>query len=115
MKINTYHKKYKRIGSHGHCHAPYVVCKDGFTVSIQASDTHYCSPRKIVDLYREMELGYPSDEEELIMPYCEDESKPCNTVYGFVPVKIINEMLEKHGGIDIDATLEERSIVYGNV
>ena len=40
------------------------------------------------------------------MRYCEDESKPTDTVYAFVPFNVVNDVLEKHGGIDIDATLE---------
>ena len=40
------------------------------------------------------------------MRYCEDESKPTDTVYAFVPFNVVNDVLEKHGSIDIDATLK---------
>ena len=40
---------------------PRIVCCDGITLSVQASHSHYCSPR--VDhspYYEEFEVGYPS-------------------------------------------------------
>ena len=79
---------------------PAVVCKDGFSVSIQAGECLYCSPRdNRAKEYECVELGFPSEKEELIMDYAEDCDKPTDTVYGFVPVEIVDEMLEKHGGI----------------
>ena len=39
------------------------------------------------------------------MDYCEDETKPTGTVYGYVPCAVVNEVIKKHGGIDIEATL----------
>lgn len=79
---------------------PKVICKDGFKISIQASEVHYCSPRTSeVVIYDEVELGYPSEKESLIMEYAEDDGDPTKTVYGFVPVEIVDKMLEKHGGI----------------
>ena len=36
----------------------YVVCADGFTMSVQASGTHYCeSRRRIAKRYRSFEIG----------------------------------------------------------
>lgn len=79
---------------------PKVICKDGFKISIQASEYHYCSPRtNEATLYDKVELGYPSEKEDLIMEYAEDDNDPTEIVYGFVPVKIVDKMLEKHGGI----------------
>ena len=82
---------------------PYLICKDGFRMSVQASETHYSSPKGFADKYSEVEIGYPSDMESLIMDYCEDDEKPCNTVYGYVPVELVDRVIEKHGGIDLDA------------
>ena len=120
MKINTFHKKYKNITpangfmtknsvfrkQFDRVMVPYVVCADGFTMSVQASGSHYCEPRANVERYRSFEIGFPSQKESLIMSYCEDESKPTDTVYGWVPCAVVNAVLEKHGGIDIDATLK---------
>ena len=56
--------------------------------------------------YDEFEIGFPSEEEHLLMPFCENEEQPTQTVYGFVPVKVVDRVLARHGGIDEDATLE---------
>ena len=80
---------------------PCVLCKDGFSVSIQASSTHYCSPRDYValDNYDSFELGFPSQKEDTIMEYAENPDDPTNTVYGWVPRGIVTQLIEKHGGI----------------
>ena len=81
---------------------PQIVCQDGFAVSVQASGGHYCSPRKNFEdarMYDTMELGYPNMGESLLLPYAEDSYNPTETVYGYVPVEIINEVITKHGGL----------------
>ena len=38
-----------------------VVCADGFSMSVQASETHYCSPREDgAEKYTAVEVGYPT-------------------------------------------------------
>lgn len=81
-----------------------IECVDGFSMSVQAMDGSYCSPRtthrsKHVNIYSEYEIGYPTEKEESIMEYCQDETKPTDTVYGYVPKKIIEDIIVKHGGI----------------
>ena len=44
-------------------------------------------------------LGYPTAEDEELRDYAEDKRDLCGTVYGFVPVKLVDEVLTKHGGI----------------
>lgn len=79
---------------------PAAYCKDGFEISIQASEYNYCSPRiNEASIYTSFELGYPSKKDELITEYAEDKEKPTDTVYGYVPVHVVNELIEKHGGI----------------
>lgn len=80
-------------------HAPRVECVDGFSMSVQASQYHYCTPRQDTGPYLEMEIGFPSSEEPLIMPYAEDNERPTKTVYGYVPTELIDEVITKHGGI----------------
>ena len=48
--------------------------------------------------YESVELGYPSIEDELINEYAEDEPYT-ETVYGYVPIEIVEELINKHGGI----------------
>ena len=78
-----------------------ALCKDGFVISIQASEYHYCIPRKNLGdgSYEEVELGFPNIEDEIISEYAEDPSDLCNTVYGYVPVAVVQELVDKHGGI----------------
>ena len=44
-------------------------------------------------------LGYPSSEDELINEYAEDCMDYTKTVYGYVPIEIVEKLIEKHGGI----------------
>lgn len=78
-----------------------VQCQDGFTVSIQASATHYCSPRDNVPFaqYTAYELGFPSEPDDLITEYADNPTKPKETVYGWVPREVVAQLIEKHGGI----------------
>lgn len=84
-----------------------VVCADGFTMSVQANRNAYCDPAidsESLDLLRHkkytlVEVGFPSKEEPLIMPWAEDKTSPTNTVYGYVPVDIVTNVIVKHGGI----------------
>jgi len=107
MKINEFIKKYrvvkKIIPGITSSHTPHVVCKDGFKMSVQAGQSLYSTPKDVVDSYEEMEVGFPSEEESLLVNYCEDETNPCGTVYSFVPVNLIDKIIEKHGGIDLTA------------
>lgn len=80
---------------------PRLLCNDGFSISVQASKFHYCRPRLDgAQDYEAVELGYPSDEDELINDYAEDDDYT-NTVYGYVPIEVVEKLIEKHGGIKI--------------
>ena len=77
-----------------------IRCADGFTVSLQASTYHYCSPRETdCNGYYEIEIGFPSEKEELWMEYAENKDEPTGTVYAYVPVELVLEVLNKHGGV----------------
>lgn len=105
---------------------PRIACNDGFSVSVQASEFAYCNPRytqwqnengwQVINgnyysssdiprnfetdhfiPYESVELGYPSKADELIYEYAEGDDYT-NTVYGYVPVKIVEQLIEKHGG-----------------
>lgn len=82
------------------CIRPAIECADGFTISVQASEGHYCSPRiDGADQYENVELGFPNMEEPLIADYAEDPDDLTLTVYGYVPIEVVNKLIEKHGGI----------------
>ena len=81
---------------------PKIVCEDGFSVSIQVGQFLYCSPRKDFEdarNYHQMELGFPNQSEELLLEYAEDSENPTESVYGYVPVEVINKVIAKHGGL----------------
>lgn len=82
---------------------PCLICVDGFSMSVQASENHYCEPREnFLKHYDAVEIGYPSEEELLLLDYAEDPDELTDTVYGYVPTELVDKVLEKHGGIDSD-------------
>ena len=88
---------------------PHIVCSDGFEMSVQVGYSLYSEPKKVAKRYSKVEVGYPSDHEPLIEKWAENlfEDMPdfTDTVYPYVPVKVVNQVLKKHGGIDLTETL----------
>lgn len=85
---------------------PRIICNDEFSISVQASEFHYCTPRitsNTID-YEEVEAGYATSEEKDLEPYMESPNYYTNAVYGYVPVNIINDIITKHGGINEEKT-----------
>ena len=78
-----------------------VKCADGFQVSVQASEFHYCTPRDNEGPYSTFELGFPSAAEDLIAEYAEDASDLTGTVYSQVPLDVVVAVLVKHGGVNL--------------
>ncbi len=76
-----------------------ITCEDGFSLSVQANHGAYCSPRTNIATWDKVEVGYPSAKPEFIMGYAEDEDKPTETVYGYVPIKLVEDLIELHGGM----------------
>ena len=114
MKINEFIQKYrvveKLVPGMTRSYTPHVICKDGFKMSIQAGQSLYSEPRDVADSYEEAEVGFPSTEESLLTTYAEDEENLCGTVYGYVPCSIIDEVIEKHGGIDEEAIVDMKEV-----
>lgn len=76
-----------------------IEYKDGFSISVQANEFTYCTPRKNRAWpYSEVELGFPSSIDDLIDNLAEDPGTT-ETVYPYVPIEIVNKLIEKHGGI----------------
>ena len=90
---------------------PHIVCTDGFTMSVQVGYSLYSEPKKVAKRYSKVEIGYPSERESLLEEYVElslfDENfvDYTDTVYPYVPVKVVDKVLKKHGGIDLTETL----------
>ena len=87
-------------------HYDRVHCADGFSMSVQADDAKYCSPRTDTGPYVAAEVGFPSHYDIHLNPYAEDGSKPTDTVYGYVPAAVIRLCIESHGGM-VDGQLPE--------
>lgn len=106
-----------------------IILADGESVSVQANEYCYCHPRSNlswIDLssfsipYYEYEIGFPSFVAGEWLEYAEQPEKPTDTVYGYVPVDLVQKVLDTHGGIDVEATLafkqkreEERKVKQG--
>ena len=94
---------------------PKIVCSDGFSMSVQVGFSLYSTPKKVAKRYSAVEIGFPSEHEPLIEEYAEtfykedemDVTDYTNTVYPYVPVKIVDKVLKKHGGINLTETLSE--------
>ena len=78
---------------------PRLTCHDGFSLSIQASATHYCTPRNATGPYSAVEIGSLSSPEPRLQQYAEDPAIPLATVYGFVPSAVLIQLVADHGGI----------------
>ena len=91
---------------------PHIVCEDGFEMSVQVGYSLYSTPKKIAKRYSAVEIGFPSEHEPLIEEFAEtfhqeDVTDYTDTVYPYVPVKIVDKVLKKHGGINLTQTLLE--------
>lgn len=77
---------------------PRIFCKDGFSISVQGSGAHSSEPREVRrdGQYKSLEVGYPSTDERLLDPYRETY---LSDIYTYVPVDVIEEIIENHGGI----------------
>lgn len=79
---------------------PRIVLKSGAILSIQASSSHYCLPRKSHGPYSHYEVGnpkglFPIDLKEL-SPYEDGEG---SGIYAYVPSKILEKIMHRHDGI----------------
>lgn len=78
---------------------PRLLCSDGFHVSVQVGDGNYCEPRNSEGPHTKAELGFPTEPMPSLYGYCEDLSCPTDTVYGYVPLEAICDVLNDHGGL----------------
>jgi len=93
------------------------ACLDGFTLSVQAGDGHYCLPRKYrptEGTWREWEVGFPSRKEKILLPWAEDRRQPTRSVYGYVPSHVVMTVLQSHGGwVNEDPILSLKEAAQG--
>jgi hypothetical protein len=78
---------------------PGMMLGDGCTLSIQASELHYCTPRSSsATFYTAWEIGFPSKVIPEILEWAENSDDPTETVYGYVPVDVILNVIKARGG-----------------
>ena len=106
MRIKEFIEETFIVKQNRYVFRPRIICNDGFTISVQASEGHYCHPRRTQNWYNSVELGYPSIEEELITEFAENKDILTETVYGYVPCDVVDKVIEKHGGINKEKTFE---------
>tara|TARA_R110002110_G_scaffold149133_1_gene340349 strand:- start:188 stop:460 length:273 start_codon:yes stop_codon:yes gene_type:complete len=68
-------------------------------MSVQANTTAYCHPRDDAGPYTQVEIGFPSMREDLLVPFAESPDSPTNTIYGWVPAQTVINVIAKHGGM----------------
>lgn len=79
-----------------------IRCADGYSISVQGGTSfHYCIPREHVNEYECVECGYPTVLDKELAEYAE-EPDTTETVFGFVPLEVVEQIVTKHGGIVIE-------------
>lgn len=73
----------------------------GWSVSVQAGECLYSTPRNNHGPWTEVELGFPSEAKKILMPYAEcKDNDPTKTVYPYVPLDVVAMAFLEEGGID---------------
>ena len=131
MKINEFIQRNLKVTNHNtnplmmnhmltSTRLPKIVCADGFEMSVQVGFSLYSTPKKVAKRYTAVEIGFPSEHEPLIEEFAEtfhqeeEEEDYTDMVYPYVPVKVVDKVLKKHGGIDIIETLSEVCLEHGS-
>jgi hypothetical protein len=84
-----------------------IFCADGTEISVQASYTHHCIPCNDEGPYSHLEVGYPNaDPPESWAEYAEYEYP--SSIYARVPVALVREFIEAHGGDRADSRQKGR-------
>ena len=78
---------------------PHIVCADGFRMSVQAGHGLYSSQDEETGWYNEVEVGYPNQVEELLIPYTNGYDDYTDQVYPYTPYEVVDMVIEKHGGL----------------
>lgn len=115
------------IGGHAGVEARRITCADGFSMSVIAGGGAYSTPRPAICSRRvpgmcpgtrlpmlnqvecsytgpftEVEVGFPSQRPEpwadLWRGYADGPGDPTETVYGYVPVQMVRDLIDLHGG-----------------
>lgn len=76
-----------------------IVCINGMSVSVQASQFTYATPRNDIGPWTHVELGYPSVQPPAyILTYAQGDDFT-STVYGYVPIELAVQWIDACGGL----------------
>ena len=111
-------------------YCPRIVCKDGFSVSLQVNNGNYASSENGYSdfglIWKELEFGFPSINEKEMFKYSamygyggydengdekafDEESFDIINSVGRIPINVMQDICDKHGGIDWDKTVSIES------
>lgn len=97
MTVNDY---FQRFGVNRSDVVERICCKDGFSISVQASQYHYCEPRESnAERYVCVEVGYPSKSVRSFARYAERQGRKHTGIYAYVPIEEVDAVIRRHGGI----------------
>lgn len=85
-----------------------IVCKNGVSLSVQASEFHYCKPRNSGAFqYTHCEVGYIEGckSPDYLSPFGDYNGEDDPVVFGYVPVELVERFIQENGGIDLGLML----------
>lgn len=105
--VGGYERRYKGSAS---TIFPKILCADGFTFSAQGHFGAYSTPRGDFEReYSRVEILGPQVAEFAAVAH--EEQVGDERLYGYVPVSLVNAVIEQHGGLcapNPDSTQEPR-------
>jgi hypothetical protein len=84
---------------------PLIYCMDETTLSVQSGAHNYCTPQDNNGPWTHVEVGFPSKHFELLDEYQDGDDVPEKSVYGYVPIEIVEECIAQCGGINVAKTI----------
>lgn len=75
---------------------PHVVCADGYSLSVQASKFHYCTPREDWPVGGWTEVEVMAED----VPPHWSEWAADNDIYAYVPLFEVVAFIRSHGGLE---------------
>lgn len=78
---------------------PVIICRDGFAISVQASFVHQSQRCKNSHEYGTVEIATNKMESKL-----EPFKTEYQNIFGYVPIEFVDDIIDKHGGMDVDMT-----------
>ena len=76
-----------------------LECVDGFQISVQASSSHYCTPREAHWPWVEVECGYPSQDAPELEEWKDGDDSDGESVFAYVPAHVVEALIASHGGV----------------